>query len=122
MTELDAHIPERRLVLRVLACWREMCGERRFARRSDMTADLIGNDWPHCLGLVLDDPSNPRFDYIGPALQIPGWSWSPATRVSDCHDGSLLQSATSFIPRVLERGIPICIGSMALLLGRPTMF
>jgi hypothetical protein len=122
MTVLNSPGQERRLVLRILAHWREACGERPFPRRDDMTEALIKDDWRYCLGLVLDDRSNPRFDYIGSALDVPGWARSSSTRLADCPDHTLLKAATHFFPRVLEREIPICIGDTARHVDHPIMF
>jgi hypothetical protein len=122
MTVLNAPQRERRLVLRILARWREICGDRPFPRRDEMTEALIGDDWRYCLGLVLDDRSNPRFDHIGSALDVPGWAWSSSTRLADCPDDTLLKAATCFFPRVLDREVPICIGDTTRHIDHPIMF
>ncbi|HZS82469.1 MAG TPA: PAS domain-containing protein [Stellaceae bacterium] len=113
---------ERRLVLRVLARWQELCGERAFPPRESLAPALLEGDWEHCFCLVLDDPHNPRFDYVGTALAVPGWSWSRQSRVADCPDRTLLKAATGFVPRVLAKRIPICVGDRAMHLERPIMF
>jgi hypothetical protein len=71
---------------------------------------------------VLDDRSNPRFDHIGSALDVPGWAWSSGTRLADCPDDTLLKAATSFFPRVLDREVPICIGDTTRHIDHPIMF
>ena len=113
---------ERRLVIRVLSSWRAVCEKRQFPRADEMTQELLGDDWPNCLIIALDDDRNPRFQYVGAVFHGPSWAVSPAQRVSDCPDGTLLKYASGFYPQILAERIPVSIGNKASLTTGPALF
>ncbi len=113
---------ERRLVLRVLARWQSLCEDRALPPLEALTAEALGEDWSQCFSLELDDPANPRLVWVGEAFLTPEWRPGPESRIAEVPRPSLLSAATSFIPRVLDRRIPICIGDTTEIGARPFMF
>jgi hypothetical protein len=114
---------ERRLVLRVLSRWQEACGdERDRPARGDLDPEQFGDDWASCFILDLPESGEPVFLYAGAAFAGPGWSEAAGRRISECPEGTLLRAATSFIPRVLARGIPMSNGGPGENFGKRILF
>jgi hypothetical protein len=106
---------DRRLIMRVLATWKKIAGERAFPRRSQIDPRLFGRDWSHCV-LVDIDPAldRSRLAYVGDTLRDPSWPPFERQCSADFLDGSLLQLATAQISVVLARGVPISFGGSAV--------
>lgn len=105
---------DRRLTMRVLACWRTLAQGRRFPRRSQVDPQLFGQDWSKCL-LIDVDPlaDHSRLAYVGDGLRDPAWPPFERQRISECLNDTLLQIATSKIPLVIAQSAPIGFGGPA---------
>jgi hypothetical protein len=120
---MEEEARERRLVLRIMAQWKELSGERRFPARADIDPAGFADDWPFCFLLDFDPlPVHPAdgveaavITYVGSELvsdaappALVGRRLVQATRPD-----SLLRFASSYIDRVIEREVPVCIGGPA---------
>lgn len=101
---------ERRLVLRMLDYWEYLRGERAFPKSGQIDPGVLGDDWPNCL--MVDAGT----DNSGWLLRAVGDNLKPdvpdkmlGRRVSDCGGGSFLGLATSYIPKVIEKRVPVAI-------------
>ncbi|HEX7969591.1 MAG TPA: hypothetical protein VF502_15325, partial [Stellaceae bacterium] len=57
---------EHRLIMRVLAQWREIAGARGVPHRSQIDPHLFGEDWASCLLIDVDPkPECSRFAFVG---------------------------------------------------------
>lgn len=113
---------EHRLVLRVLARWKELRGERELPSRGEIEGAWFGEDWPACFMIDVASPvERSPFSYIGDELRLAGWDGlgQPA---AECPPGTLLGAATAYLARVVDKGVPISIGGRAHHLGQPILF
>ena len=102
---------ERRLVLRLLAQWRDWCGENRFAVFDDIDPPEIPEIWPHCFVLdVLGHRDDPVFRTAGEEYAAHSATELVDSRVSDSSSQTLIGASTSFLPEVLKREVPITRG------------
>jgi hypothetical protein len=113
---------EMRLTMRVLAQWRDLCGDREFPRMADIDAPAFGEDWRCCLQLRLDpEHDRSRFVFVGEALCAPGETFADKT-IGDIRDHTVLHKATAYIGRVIDRRVPISVGGAILHRGLPIVF
>jgi hypothetical protein len=114
---------EKRLVLRVLGCWKEMVGERGVPLRAAVNPAVFGGDWMSCyLVDVRLGAGGARFEYVGALLDIPGWSPAVGRAVADCPEDTLLHLASAYIGRVLDKRVPISLGGSGRNNGRPILY
>lgn len=100
---------ERRLVLRLLHYWRDLCGDRDLPESGAVDGAAIGDMWPYCfiIGLSGDEPA---FTYFG------DWHGSfygadmTGRPLADLTRGTLAERATNYYETVVERGVPITYG------------
>src|SRR5579864_5280513 len=86
---------EMRLTMRVLGHWREICGDREFPARAEVTAERLGADWSHCLLIAVDaEPERSSFLYVGPTLVVPDGPALVGAPVAACSRETILGLAT----------------------------
>jgi hypothetical protein len=118
---MSAHL-EKRLVLRILAYWREIQGDRRFPRPDEISEAHLGADAQFCFRLAIAPGApEPVFVSLGEFFrgQVPDVA---GISVSACPSGSLLAAATGSVGDVLSRGVPVSIGGVATNGGQPVLF
>jgi len=119
---MDDRSSERRLVLRVLAEWREMGGIRALPRRSQIDPRRFGGDWASCLMIDVDpQAANSRLAFVGERLRDPTWPTFDRQCIGECAEKSLLQAATAYLGRVVAEREPLAEG-VALHIGAPVRF
>jgi len=97
-----------RLTMRVLAYWREICNEREFPQRSDITSEGLGADWSNCLLIGIDAmPERSSFLYVGSELVVPDSTSLVGSPVAACPRESILGLATAYVGTVLHRRVPV---------------
>jgi hypothetical protein len=102
---------EKRLVLRVLGGWKELVGDRGIPLRGAINPAAFGGDWMSCFLIDMAlGVGGARFEYVGALLDVPGWSPAVGRAVSDCPPDTLLSLATNYLPRVLDKRVPISLG------------
>jgi hypothetical protein len=114
---------EKRLVLRVLGAWKELASEGALPLRRSFTPELFGSDWQHCfivdatLGAALA-----RFEQVGAALEVEGWSPAAGRAVAECPAASLLHAASAYLGRVVDKRVPISLGGAGENGGRAILY
>jgi hypothetical protein len=112
-----------RLTMRVLGHWREICGDREFPERPEITAERLGADWSHCLLIAVDaEPERSSFLYVGPALMVPESPSLVGSPVAACSRENILGLATSYFATVLQRRVPISMSGAGTHLGAPILY
>jgi hypothetical protein len=106
---------ERRLVLRLLHHWRDLCGERRFPSFDEVDPAQIPDMWPSCF--VLDahgHRDDPVFRLVGDdiAKQVRGTLVD--LRVSQVPRDTLVDHAVSYLDEVIAKEVPISRGGQFL--------
>jgi hypothetical protein len=102
---------DRRLVTRVLAYWDTLRDARAFPGASDIDPAAIEDDWAMCfLVTVGSHPGRCVFRRIGEDLRIPGWDEADGHTVMECPENTLLRKAASYMPKVLEKRVPVSVG------------
>ena len=123
MDSTSAPRREHRLVMRVLAQWREIAGARGIPHRSQIDPHLFGEDWANCLLIDVDPkPELSRFAYVGEGLRDPNWPTFERQRIADCEKDSLLHAATSYVARVIAKAVPISTGGIGIHDGMPIVY
>jgi hypothetical protein len=114
---------ERRLVLRLLAYWDDLRGDRDHPRADDVDAEMIGDDWAHCflLRLAGDGPAGSRLLHVGNALLGDLPDGAPDTLVQ-VPETALLHHAAGFVDQTLAKAVPVSLGGEAVLSGGRTLF
>jgi hypothetical protein len=103
---------ERRLVLRLMAYWDDLRGERDYPRADEVDPAAIGDDWAACLLLRLDGPADrAAFVHVGAALH-PGVE-TTGLRLGELPADALLTHAAGFLDRVLDKQVPVSLGGEA---------
>jgi hypothetical protein len=114
---------EQRLVMRVLAQWRALADGRGPPRRAQIDPRAFGEDWRHCLLVDLDPQAErSRLAFVGESLRDPSWPTFERQSISDCQRDSLLHVATSYIARVVAKGVPISSGGVGIHHGVPIVY
>jgi hypothetical protein len=106
-----AHGMERRLVLRLLSHWREMCGERAFPSFEDLDPTVISDIWDSAFVLDLaghlDDPV---FRVVGDSYAAYTGASLRDVRVSKVPANTLAERSVSYYREVIEKEVPISRG------------
>jgi hypothetical protein len=121
---MEAQSNEQRLVLRVLAQWRGLCGAKSLPRRSQIDPQVFGPDWSNCL-LVDVDPARPersRFAYVGERFRDPSWPTLERQSIAECRENTLLHVSTFYLARVVAKSVPISTGGVGIHLGVPIIY
>lgn len=100
---------ERRLVLRLLRLWRDLCGERDLPEAGDLDGTAAEDMWPYCF-VVSVAGNKPRFTYFGEwHAKFYGVDMT-GRPLSDLAPETLAHCATLYLPEVLQRRVPITYG------------
>lgn len=114
---------EQRLILRVLARYRSLCGEAALPRRAQIDPRLFGSDWRNCLLIDIDPQLEcSRFAFVGDGLRDPSWPTLERQSLADCGEGTLLALATGSLGRVLAKGVPVSSGGVGTHNGIPIVY
>lgn len=116
---------ERRLVLRLMAYWDDLRGERDFPAVGDLDPQAIGDDWPWCHVITLADPiEDSVFRYVGESLVADSADTDvdEGLRLGDCPEHTLLYHAIRQIPRMLEKEVPFSTGGEAEIDGVAVLY
>jgi hypothetical protein len=117
------HQHEHRLIMRVLAHWRALADGRGPPRRSQIDPRAFGEDWRHCLLIDLDPRAEcSRLSFVGESLRDPSWPTFERQSIADCQKDSLLHVATSYVARVVAKGVPISSGGIGIHYGMPIVY
>ncbi len=112
-----------RLTMRVLGHWREICGDREFPARAEVTAERLGADWSHCLLIAVDvEPERSSFLYVGPELMVPDGPSLVGSSVAACSRETILGLATAYLGTVLQRRVPVSMSGTGAHLGAPILY
>ncbi len=102
---------ERRMVLQMLAHWRELRGDRTFPSFEDVDPQAIPEIWANVF--VLDLAGNlddPLFRLAGDSFAASTGSPLRNIRISEAPKNSLAEQSVSYYREVIERGVPISRG------------
>lgn len=99
---------ERRLVLRVLAYWQDIRGDRRFPAMTDVSPDVVGTDWQNC-ALLDVNPSD-----AGVRLAFAGRNLGALGLETPVPDLAPVPDVTGILQRMIRQALgkdaPICTG------------
>jgi hypothetical protein len=113
-TSTDDGLPdgiERRLVLRLLAHWRGLRGERAFPSFAALEPAAIADIWPHCFILEpAADGSGLVVGGVGDALDALFGRPLAGRPVAEIAAGSLPFMATGYVDEVLAKRAPVSHG------------
>ncbi len=102
---------ERRLVLRLLAHWRELCGERAFPSFADVDPGRMPDMWSDCFVLdFVGHAENPVFRTVGAELADRIDVDLVDKHVTDAPEKTLVSVAVSYAAEVLRKKVPISRG------------
>jgi hypothetical protein len=102
---------ERRMVLQVLAHWRELRGDRAFPSFQDVDPRTIPDIWDNIFVLDLAGfPNDPLFRLAGDSFTASTGSSLRNIRVSEVPPNTLAEQSVSYYREVIERGVPISRG------------
>jgi len=120
---MEAQSLEQRLVLRVLAQWRSLCGAKSLPRRAQIDPQVFGQDWGNCFLLDVDpQPERSRFAYVGEKLRDPTWPTLERQSIGECQESTLLHASTFYLARVIAKAVPISTGGVGVHLGAPIVY
>lgn len=109
--------------MRVLGHWREICADREFPGRSEITEERLGADWSQCLLIAVDaEPERSSFLYVGPALTVPDSPSLVGSPVTACSRENILGLATGYLGTVLQRRVPVSMSGAGAHLGAPILY
>lgn len=100
---------ERRLVLRLLGHWRELCGEQDLPERGAVDGAAIPDMWDYCF--VIDVAGGtPRFAHFGDWHKAFYGADMTGKPLSALAPETLAERTTRYLPEVLRRRVPITYG------------
>lgn len=108
MTEPD-NPRERRLVLRLLEYWREICGERDMPAAGDVVGASMDDMWDYCFLIDLDGGSG-RFTHFGKWQSEFGGADMTGRAVRELARDTLAERSTRYVDEVCKRAVPITYG------------
>lgn len=113
-TEISEELPqgmERRLVLRLLAYWRELCDDQDFPSFMDVDPLAIPDMWPHCFVIeIFENDAEPIFRAIGDELAATIDYSLNGQGITLAQERTLPSVAITFLPEVLRKGVPVSRG------------
>ena len=102
---------ERRLVLRLLGHWRDLCGDRTMPTFEALDLASIPDMWPHCFILDrIEGGSVPVFRAVGEAFAAQAGVALVDTPITAAPGNTLAGHAVSYASEVVRTGIPISRG------------
>jgi len=113
---------ERRLVLRLMAYWDDLRGERGYPPAREIEPATVGDDWAHCVVIEVGQPlAASTFVHIGQALD-PQLPEGGERKLESLPADSLLYHATAYLERVLEKRVPMSLGGKATVAGNSVLY
>lgn len=103
---------ERRLVLRLLDYWRDLCGDRDLPATGDVDGQAISDMWDFCFVIDVSGPA-PKFTHFGAWHAEFSGADMTGRALSELVPDTLAECATRYLPEVLQRRIPITYGGAA---------
>ncbi len=104
------HGMERRMVLRLIAHWRELCGERTIPSFKHFDPIDIPDIWDSAFVLDLaGHKDDPAFRLVGDCFAAAGTPLRNV-RVSEVPENTLAEKSVSFYREVIQRGVPVSRG------------
>ena len=103
---------ERRLVERVLGCWKKVASGQRFPRLNEIDPWIVGDDWANCVVIAVQSPV--ELSYFASA----GKNLAVALCTRDTLAGVLL----SHLPSVLSTRRCLIVEGEATLRGVPILY
>lgn len=119
---MSAEPRERRLVLRILAYWRGVRGDRAFPAPAEIRDEGLGQDLEFCLRLSLPaGAADPMIARLGAhyAAESPALCGRP---VSACPPGTIISATAALARDVLAQRVPITVGGEATHRGGLVLF
>lgn len=114
---------ERRLVLRLMAYWDDLRGDRAFPSATEIDPAAVGDDWPFCCVLALAEPLEAStFEHVGPELLGAGGAAADGLRLDAVPEDVLLRPALGYLTRVLRKRVPMSLGGEARLAAGPALY
>lgn len=102
---------ERRFVLRLLAHWRNLCGDRRYPSFADLDPAEIPDMWRNCFMLeIAGNDAVPIFRAMGEDLSARSGGPLIDRPMVDAQEDTLIGVAISYISEVLEKSVPVSRG------------
>jgi hypothetical protein len=101
---------ERRLVLRLLSYWRDVCGDNDMPLPKDIDGSAIPDMWDYSFIINIDGDEGASFESVGDwHVEFHG---KPVVGVSvgDVGDNTILGHSTSYLDEVVKRQIPVTYG------------
>lgn len=114
---------ERRLVLRLLAYWDDLRGDRDFPRADELDPQTVGDDWGQCFLVRLSKGAlgDSALLHVGDRLQDGMPDGVPA-KLHEVPETALLHHAAGFAAKTLEKGVPVSLGGEAELSAGKTLY
>lgn len=113
-SEIGEELPqgmERRLVLRLLAHWRELCADNDFPSFADVEPSNIPDMWSHCFVIeIFEDDSEPVFRAMGDDLAATIDYSLIDQGITAAQERTLPAVAITFLPEALRKGVPVSRG------------
>ena len=102
---------ERRMVLRMLAHWRELCGARDFPSFKDLDPQAIPEIWDNVFVLDLaGHQDDPMFRLAGDAIAAFTGSNLRNVPMSEVPENTLAEKSAGYYREVVQKGVPISRG------------
>ncbi len=99
------------MVLKILAHWREMCGERNFPSFEDVDPGSISEIWDNVFVLDLTGHENdPLFRLAGDSLAAFTGSTLRNVPMSAVPENTLAEKSARYYREVIDKGVPISRG------------
>lgn len=113
---------ERRLVMRMLARWTDIKGDRALPALSDFDPQAIGEDWRCCAVVAIGaDRGSSRLSHVGADLALEG---DPANgkEIREIPANTLLGAAAANLDWVLDRKVPLSLGGEMITPNGPFLY
>lgn len=102
---------ERRLVLRLLGHWRDLCGDRTSPTFEALDPASIPDMWPHCFILEgIGDGAVPVFRVVGEELAAQAGVPLVGAPITAAPSDTLAGRAVSYADEIVRTGIPVSRG------------
>lgn len=102
---------ERRLVLRLLSYWRDLCGARTYPSFADVDPASIPDIWTWALVVeVVGHEADPVFRHVGDSLAAFAPIPLVGLELSALPRETLVTHAVSYVQAVIAKGVPISRG------------
>lgn len=102
---------ERRLVLRLLSYWRELCGERCYPSFADVDPAAIHDMWDSAFVIeVVGHEQDPVIRHAGAEFVASSPVPLNGVRLSAVPSDTLARHALSYVQAVIAKGVPISRG------------